>query len=125
GQSNAAAGNHTSVSGGQGNRAGFPYSSIAGGCDNLTASGSPGSVPSTCSGAGYEAAIAGGEANQVTANSATAGGGQYNQVKDQFSSISGGCANLTGSGAAPTSGCASSGLESVSGGNRNAAAGFT
>jgi hypothetical protein len=63
-----------------------------------------------------------GEGNSVTGAYATVTGGIFNHAADRLSAISGGCKNVTGSGGVGNF-CSGPGLESVSGGYSNVAAG--
>src|SRR5205807_2584685 len=97
GRSNTASADSSSISGGVGNGATDPSSSIAGGCDTLTAIYNHTSP--ICDIA--VEAILGGQHNNATGDETSITGGEFNLAVDQFSSIAGGCNNLTRAGTPP------------------------
>ncbi len=120
GSGNQAAGTESSVTGGEFNLAFGPFSSISGGCQGVVGIGT--AIRGTCGSSGYES-ISGGFDNRATALGSSVSAGEFNLASDQFSSITGGCDGLTGSGTAPANFCGSSGFESISGGSENNASG--
>lgn len=114
GHGNVASGLGSSVTGGEFNLAADPFSSIAGGCDNLAGTGS--TPMQKCSSTGIEAVL----------------GGASNIAADQGASISGGCDDWTSSSAGqgavgqPSAVCGDGGqgFEAITGGAVNVASGF-
>jgi hypothetical protein len=64
-----------------------------------------------------------GSHNEVAGAFDAVTGGEYNLATDEFASVAGGCENLAGLGATPAGHCSLLGLESVTGGEENTAAG--
>src|SRR5581483_5720018 len=99
GYANVAKATSASVSGGFHNTASAGYTSVSGGCSNLAGTGTPTANTTCTKTSGYPnsfATVSGGVGNQALTIGSLVGGGQQNLAADAFSSITGGCDNLTG-----------------------------
>jgi len=113
-----------SISGGQNNDALDPFTSVAGGCDNVAGTGDVSNGDYDCA-PGNESTI-GGDHNDVTGQFTSISGGQYGHASGVGSAISGGNGNTVSSTASISGGDlnTASGSSSISGGQSNTASGY-